>query len=96
MFSAPQRHSAPPTTTILHATSTGPNKLNVDRMNFSGSCDNIEEPQLAFLPHSQQQNREISAESTISPISARRESAPAINSSSNLITASSVFGWALK
>ncbi|CAB4475487.1 hypothetical protein RhiirA1_455743 [Rhizophagus irregularis] len=104
VFSTPQRHSAPPTTTILHATSTGPNKLNADRMNFSGSSDNIEVPQLAFLPHPQQQNREISAESTIPPISsvnnpllsARRESAPAINSSSNSITASSMFGWALK
>ncbi|GBC07545.1 hypothetical protein RclHR1_07520009 [Rhizophagus clarus] len=100
IFSTPQRHSAPPTTTILHATSTGPNKLNADRMNFSGSSDSIEVPQLAFLPHPQQQNRDISVESTISPIlsvsnpplSARRESVPSINS----ITASSTFGWDLK
>jgi len=53
IFSIPQRHSAPPTTTILHATSTGPNKLNADRINFSGNSDSIEVPQLAFLPHPQ-------------------------------------------
>ncbi|RIA85648.1 hypothetical protein C1645_741429 [Glomus cerebriforme] len=68
IFTTP-RHSIPPTTTILHATSTGSSKLNADRMNFSSGSDSIEASQLAFLPHPQ-----------------RRESAPAINSSSNSIT----------
>ena len=81
-----QRH-APLTTTILHATATGPNKLNADRTNLSDSTDSIEEllpTQLAFLPPSS-----LVANS---PLSTRRESAPAIqifdNSSSNSITTS--------
>jgi hypothetical protein len=102
VFSTP-RHSAPLNTTILHATSTGPNKLNADRINLSDSADSIEEflsSPLAFLPHSQQ-NREISVEPIIPPtssvdnpsLSTRRESAPAIhvldNSSSNSLNSTS-------
>jgi hypothetical protein len=90
VFSTPQRHTAP---LIIHATSTGPNKLNADRMNLNDSTDSIDEllsSPLAFLPHSQQ-NRQISGESIIPPISSvanlplstRRESAPAIHTFDN-------------